>query len=109
MDGHAEYRAPSKHQPIERGLVIIHPKTKTSKPRLGTFLRRRRTGAKLGLREVCRRAKIDPATLSRIEAGTQIPTMDTLMVMSKVLDVEFEKLARLTTHDTNLKKKGSLK
>ena len=48
----------------------------------------------LGLREVARRAEIDPAHLSRIERGERTPSLEALIRLARVLGLR--ELERLT-------------
>ena len=55
---------------------------------LQAILRARRAALGLSLREVARRAGIDPASLSRLEAGKLLrPTPENLRALAGVLDV----------------------
>lgn len=65
------------------------PRAGTSelKRTVGTNVARLRRGRRLSAGELARRAGIGKATLSRIEAGTHNPTIETLHALTSALDV----------------------
>lgn len=56
---------------------------------LGRTLRRLRTEAGIGLRQLCRLADISPASLTAIEKGDSSPTLATLHKVLKALGTDF--------------------
>jgi transcriptional regulator with XRE-family HTH domain len=56
---------------------------------LGRTLRRLRTEAGIGLRQLCRQADISPASLTTIEKGSSSPTLATLHKVLKALGTNF--------------------
>lgn len=61
----------------------------------GSQIRAARLAAGLGLREVARRAVIDPGYLSQIERGKRAPSPEFLARLSDVLGVELQQSAPL--------------
>jgi transcriptional regulator with XRE-family HTH domain len=56
---------------------------------LGRTIRRLRTEAGIGLRQLCRLADISPASLTAIEKGSSSPTLATLHKVLKALGTDF--------------------
>jgi transcriptional regulator with XRE-family HTH domain len=57
--------------------------------KLGRTIRRLRTEAGIGLRQLCRLADISPASLTAIEKGASSPTLATLHKVLKALGTDF--------------------
>jgi transcriptional regulator with XRE-family HTH domain len=65
---------------------------------LGFTLQRYRRAKGLGLNELARLAKVDPAQLSRLENASQVSAhATTLRKLAKVLELDIELLMRLST------------
>lgn len=62
---------------------------------LGAGLRAARAAADLTLRQVQERSGVHNSTLSRIEAGSHLPSLDTLLAVLDALDVEGDERERL--------------
>ena len=78
-----------------RGLTDTAPPLRLRSP-LGLALGRYRMAKGLGLNELARLAKVDPAQLSRLEGASQVSAhARTLRKLAKALEVDVEHLMRL--------------
>lgn len=65
---------------------------------LGVALERYRRAKGMGLNELARKAKVDPAQLSRLEGASQVSAhATTLRKLAKALDMDIELLMRLNS------------
>lgn len=63
---------------------------------LGSFIRERRERLGVSLNELARRAKLDPAALSRLERGhIEAPAPHRLQAIARELGIDYEDLATL--------------
>ena len=67
---------------------------------MGRMIRRLRTAAGIGLRQLCRLADISPASLTAIEKGNSSPTLATLHKVLKALGTDFAEFFANSAEDT---------
>ena len=71
----------------------------TAENRLGRRIARQRKAAGFTQAQLAERVGVEPETISRIESGTRMPSLDRISLIAKALEVDLHELFRLYDGD----------